>query len=286
MPADSAPSAASHRSRLQALVITSHPGPIVVITALVTALTAHAAPHGLGPLLAAPSILAAQLSVGWSNDACDAVRDTAAGRADKPIACGDISVRAVWIAAFSALAVAAVLSALIGPRWLLLNGVMVGAAWAYNLGLKTTWASGLLYVLGFAPLPALATSTLPGQPWPVWPVTAAAACLGLGTHFANVLPDLAADRVTGVRGLPQIVAERWGDMAVKAVAIMLLLTASALLLLAAIPSRRWVSVTGLAVAAILAVVGFRGSGKVPFICALGIAAVDVLLFLAGCEALT
>ena len=278
MSADSAASAASRVSPVRALVLASHPGPIVVITAMVTALTAHAAPHGLGPVLAAPSILAGQLSVGWSNDACDAARDSAAGRTDKPIALGDISARAVWIAAFSALAVAATFSALIGPRWLLLNGVMVGAAWTYNLGLKTTWASGLMYVLGFAPLPALATSTLPGQPWPAWPVTAAAACLGLGTHFANVLPDLAADRVTGVRGLPQIVAARWGDGAVKAGAI--------LLLLAAIPSRRWVSVIGVAAAATLAVTGFRSSGKIPFFCALGIAAVDVVLFLAGCEALT
>ena len=32
-------------------------------------------------------------------------------------------------------------------------------------------------------------------------------------HFANVLPDLAADRMTGVEGLPQIVAARWGGRA-------------------------------------------------------------------------
>lgn len=286
MSADSAPSVAPYGSRVRALVVASHPGPVVVITAMVTALTAHAAPRGLGPVLAAPSILAGQLSVGWSNDACDAARDSAAGRADKPIARGDISVRAVWNAAFSALAVAAVLSALIGPRWLLINAVLVGAAWAYNLGLKTTWASGLMFVLGFAPLPALATSTLPGQPWPVWPVTAAAACLGLGNHFANVLPDLAADRATGVRGLPQIVAARWGDRAVRAAAITLLLAGSVLLLLAAIPSRRWVSATGLAAAVILAVISFRSSGKIPFYCALGIGAVNIVLFLVGCEALT
>lgn len=286
MSANSAQSAGSHVSRLRALVVASHPGPILVITALVTALTAHAAARGLGPVLAAPAILAGQLSVGWSNDACDAARDLAAGRTDKPVARGDISVRAVWIAAFSALAVAAILSLQIGPRWLLINATMVGAAWAYNLGLKATWASGLMYVLGFAPLPALATSTLPGQPWPAWPATAAAGFLGLGTHFANVLPDLAADRVTGVRGLPQIVAARWGDRAAKTVAIVLLLAASLLLLAAAIPSRRWVSVTGLVTSVILALIGFRSSGKAPFYCALGIAAVDVVLFVAGCEALT
>ena len=286
MSANSAHSADSYVPPVRALVVAGHPGPCLVITAMVTALTAHAAPHGIGPVLAAPAILAGQLSVGWSNDACDAARDTVAGRTDKPIARGDISVRAVWIAAFSALAVAAILSLLIGPRWLLINTVMVGAAWAYNLGLKSTWASGLMYLLGFAPLPAFATSTLPGQPWPTWQVMSAAGCLGLGTHFANVLPDLAADRITGVRGLPQIVAARWGGLAVRAVAIVLLLAASVLLLLAAIPSRRWVSVAGLVASVILALIGFRSSGKMPFFCALGIAAVDVILFLTGSEALT
>ena len=286
MSANTVRSADTFVSRARALAVAGHPGPCLVITALVTALTAHAATHGTGPVLAAPSILAGQLSVGWSNDACDAERDLAAGRTDKPVARGEISDRAIWIAAFSALAVAAILSAQIGPRWLLINAVLVGAAWAYNLGLKLTWASGLVYLLGFAPLPAFATSTMPGQPWPTWQVMAAAGGLGLGTHFANVLPDLAADQVTGVRGLPQMVAARWGAPAVRAVAMLLLLAASVLLLVAALPSRRWVSVIGLAAAAILAVIGFRGSGKLPFFCALGIAAVDVLLFVAGSEALT
>jgi len=286
MPTKSARPAGLFLPRTRVLVIASHPGPCLVITALITALTAQAAPHGVGPVLVAPAILAGQLSVGWSNDACDAARDTAAGRTDKPIARGDISVRAVWIAAFSALTVAAILSLLIGPWPLLINAVMIGAAWAYNLGLKSTWASGLMYIVGYAPIPAFATSTLPGQPWPTWSVTASAGCLGLGAHFANVLPDLAADRVTGVEGLPQIVAARGGGRAARAAAIALLLAASVLLLLAAIPSRRWISVTGLAVAAILALAGFRGSGKVPFFAALGIAAVGVALFLAGGVALT
>ena len=286
MPVSSTLPVGSLRPRIRALASASHPGPCLAITAMVTALTAQAAPHGIGPVLVAPAILAGQLSVGWSNDACDAARDSAAARTDKPIARGDISVRAVWIAAVCALAVSAVLSLLIGPRPALVNGVMVGAAWAYNAGLKSTWASGLMYVLGFAPIPAFATSTLAGQPWPVWPVTAAAGCLGLGAHFANVLPDLAADGMTGVEGLPQIVAARWGGRAVRAVAIVLLLAASVLLLLAAAPARRWISVAGLVAAGVLALIGFRGSGKVPFFAALGIAAVDVVLFLAGGEALT
>jgi hypothetical protein len=117
-------------------------------------------------------------------------------------------------------------------------------------------------------------------------VTAAAAAVGVGAHFANVLPDLAGDHAAGVRGLPQRVAARWGSGAVRGVAITLLLGASVALLIAASPARRWVAVAGLAVSCVLAIVSARGSGRVPFFAAIGIAAVDVALFAAGAAALT
>jgi len=67
---------------------------------------------------------------------------------------------------------------------------------------------------------------------------------------ANVLPDLAADRATGVNGLPEQVAARWGPGAVRAA------------------------------------IGARGTGRVPSWAAIGIAAVDVVLFAVGVDALT
>jgi 4-hydroxybenzoate polyprenyltransferase len=164
--------------------------------------------------------------------------------------------------------------------------VVIGASWAYNLGLKSTLWSGLLYAVGAASIPAYATATLPGHPLPRWWVTVAAAALGLGAHFANVLPDLAGDRLAGVRGLPQQVAARWGSTAVRAIAIGLLLLASVAVLAAASPSRRWAAIAGLAIASLLAIVSARGGGKVPFVAAIGIAAVDVLLFVAGVDVLT
>jgi 4-hydroxybenzoate polyprenyltransferase len=114
-------------------------------------------------------------------------------------------------------------------------------------------------------------------------VSFAAALLGLGAHFANVLPDLAADRATGVGGLPQRVAARFGPGSVRAVALVLLLAASVLLLLGA--TRLWVAIPGLIAALLLAVLSARGTGRVPFLAAIGIAAVDILLFVASGEAL-
>ena len=256
----------------------------MAITALTTLLAAQAAPHGIGPVLTAPALLAGQLSIGWSNDACDAAKDAAAGRTDKPLARGDISARAVWAAAGASAAAGLALALVIGPVTAALYLLVVAPGWAYNLGLKSSLWSGLMYLLGFGPLPAYAASTLPGHPAPRWQVTVAAGLLGLGAHFANVLPDLAADKATGVGGLPQRVAAEWGPPVVRAVALVLLLAASVLLLLGA--TRRWVAIPGLIAALLLAVASARGTGRVPFLAAIGIAAVDIVLFVAGGEALT
>jgi hypothetical protein len=254
-------------------------------------------------------MLAMQLSIGWSNDAFDARRDAAAERDDKPVAAGRIGIHAVWAAAGLAAAATLALSLAVGTDLFLVAVAMTAAGWAYNAGLKSTLASGLMYVAGFGLIPAYAAATLPGHPWPRWPVTLAAAVLGLGAHFANVLPDLAADRATGVRGLPQRVAQAAalraarrrakdppgphkrgaqdaGTAAVRACALTLLLAASAVLLVAARPAARPVAGAGLAVAAVLAVIGARGGGRLPFIAAIGIAAVDVVMFAIGGEALT
>jgi 4-hydroxybenzoate polyprenyltransferase len=272
--------------RVRALLMASHPGPSLAITAMATVLAAEAAPTGLGPVLVAPAMLAGQLSVGWSNDACDAARDVAAGRTDKPVARGEISVRSLWVAAVVSVVAALAMAAAISLLTMGILALLVGAAWAYNFGLKSTPWSGAMYLLGFGPLPAYAASTLPGQPAPRFWVCVAAALVGLGAHFVNVLPDLTADLSSGVRGLPQLVAARWGPGAARAIALLLLLSASALLVIEASPARRWIAVAGLCVSCVLAVAGAVGTGRTPFRAALAIAGADVAVFVFGADALT
>jgi len=278
-------------TRVRALIIASHFLPCVAVTAMATLLAAEAAPPGFGwqrLALVALAVLAGQFSVGWSNDAVDADGDAAAGRVDKPTVTGLISARALWIAAGLALAASLALAGALGPVTLAIDALTLAAAWGYNLGLKATAWSGLTYVVAFGLLPAIATSALPGHPLPRPTITVAAALLGLGAHFANVLPDLADDARSGIRGLPQRVAARFGATTALGVALTLLLAASVLLLTAANPGRRWVAVAGLCAACVLAVTGAvgRGRGRVPFIAAIAIAGVDVLILAAGGEALT
>jgi 4-hydroxybenzoate polyprenyltransferase len=269
-------------ARARALVVAGHPGPSLAISALIALLAAQAAPRGAGPVaLVVPAVVAGQFSIGWSNDFFDARRDATAGRGDKPVVTGGISRRAVGTAGVIALAVSLGLGLAIGAVAGLVNAVMMAAGWAYNAGLKATLASGLTYMLGFGLIPAFAASTLPGHPAPRPVVTAAAAVLGLGAHFANVIHDLDGDRVAGVRGLPQQVAARFGPGAVRLAALVLLLAASALLALSAAGPHRWVSFAGLGVAAVLAAAGAASPGRLPFLAAIGIGAIDVALFVFG-----
>lgn len=185
-----------------ALVRSSHPGPVLVVT-LVEVLLGIAV--GLEPwrVVVLGLILGFnQLSIGLSNDWIDARRDIAAGRTDKPIARGDVTapvVRNVSIV-FGGLAIGASLA--LGIPFALAHLVAFAGGWAYNLWLKNSALSFVPYLVSFGLLPVLATLARPVPAWAAWWAITAAAFLGLAAHIANVLPDLSADAATGVRGMP------------------------------------------------------------------------------------
>ena len=261
------------------IVRSSHPLPCLVLTAIAAALAWRAGGGGADLLLFAGGFLAGELSIGWSNDYADADRDARAGRTDKPIVAGVVSRRAVAVAAAIALGLSVVLCFLVAPATGLINIVQMGAGWAYNLGLKATVASGLAYLVGFGLIPAIAASVVPGGPPAAAWMLGAAAMLGLGGHFTNVLPDLEGDRATGVGGLPQrVAAAPGGPVAVRAIALVLLLGATVLITVAggaALP----VMIAGLGAAALLGAAGALGRGRLPFHAAMGIAALDTVLLL-------
>jgi 4-hydroxybenzoate polyprenyltransferase len=268
---------------VRGLIVSGHPLPSLVITAIIATLAGAA---GAGPtrlLLFVPAALAAQLSIGWSNDYLDVPRDAVTGRTDKPIVSGRVGRRAVATAAIVALAVSIAFCFLIGPITGVINLVMVLAGWAYNAGLKSTLASGLLYVVHFGLIPAFAASAVPGGGTAAAWMSAAAALLGLGGHFANVLPDLAGDRASGVGGLPQrVAASPGGPMAVRLIALALLLGATGLVTLASGLARTagpGLVAAGLAAGAGLGALGALGRGRVPFYAAMGIAGLDTILLL-------
>ena len=221
------PSIRRHPPTVSALWHSSHPGPSVVVT--LVAITLGVA-SGLEPWRIAvlgAAILLGQLSVGLSNDAIDAPRDTATGRTDKPIARGDVSLRAAWVAASGAVVLALVLSCVLGWAMGIAHAIALAAAWAYNAGLKSTPISVLPFIVSFGLLPSLVTlSADPPSLAAAWAWVAGAA-LGVAIHLTNVLPDLEDDAQTGVRGL----AHRLGRRLSAVVAAMALVVGAVAVLL-------------------------------------------------------
>ncbi|THA87106.1 hypothetical protein E6U81_02095 [Streptomyces sp. A0592] len=254
-----------------------HPLPAAAVT-LFTAALAVAAGHGPpGVVLLAGAVAAGQLSVGWCNDRADLRRDLATGRRDKPLVAGTVSADAVARAAGTALLLCVPLSLAAGPLAGAVHLVGVAAAWGYNLRLKGTVASWAPYALAFGLLPAFVTLGLPGAPWPPPWLMAAAALLGAGAHFANVLPDIDDDLATGVVGLPQ----RLGARRSAALAGLLVLGSTAALLAGPpgpVTAYGWVLLGATATALLVAF--RRPAGRLPFLTVMAVAGADVILLVA------
>ncbi len=264
--------AASSSGGLLRLVAAAHPGPSVAVTLLAAILAAALDQPPGRVLLVALAVLAGQLSIGWSNDLVDRGRDRAVGRTDKPLASGSLSTRTAVVACAAAVVLTVVLSLACGWQAGLVHLAAVAAGWAYNLGLKATLWSWAPFALAFAALTVFVwLAGDPGTAPPVW-LPLAGACLGTGAHLLNVLPDLADDAATGVRGLPH----RLGATRLPAVALVTLMAGSvAALAGAAVSPVAWV-LTLVALSGLGAVV-LRGRGRAPFAAAVGIALADVIL---------
>ena len=259
-------------SRTRVLVGAAHAGPALAVTVLAGLLCVA---QGLDPtttVVLVAAVLAGQLSIGWSNDLADRSRDRAAGRGDKPLALGTISPRTVTLACAVAVGLCVALSLACGWAAGLVHLGCTAAGWAYNLGLKATVWSWAPYAAAFGGLPVFVWLAGDDPGLPPWWLPLAAACLGVGAHLLNVLPDIDDDRATGVRGLPH----RLGAQRLPAAAVAVLGAGSALVLLGA-DVAAWAAVAGLVVVAALAVVVLRGRGRAPFVAAVGIALLNVVL---------
>ena len=263
----------------RALVAASHPLPSAAVTAFAVAVSAAAGRAPGGVLLTGLAVLAGQLSIGWSNDLLDRARDTTAGRSDKPLATGAADPgtvrRATWLAVVACVPLSLANGLLAGTVHL----VAVSGGWAYNLGLKRTWASPAPYAVSFALLTCFVTLGLDGSPWPQPWAVAAGALLGVGAHFLNVVPDVDDDLAEGVRGLPQRIGAR-----ASAVTGAVLMAAAATLAVAGpegpVPPWAWAGLaTALATAAGAAVAGSRPRARAsaPFLLAVATAAVTIVL---------
>jgi len=263
-----------------ALIRASHPQPAVAVTTVTALLAAAAGRPAGGVVAAAVAVLTSQLATGWHNDWLDADRDTAAGRRDKPIATGAIGRSTVGVAALVAAVLVVPLALLSGWPAAAAAAVGIGGSLSYNAFFKFTPLSVLPYAVSFATLPAFVF--LGAGSTPTWWLLAAGATLGSGAHFANVVPDLADDAKTGVRGLPH----RLGPVGSLVAAATLLTATTALLAFGPPGPPSPVSLIGFAGAvAVLAAGGYaqrrRPASDVAFHTVMAVAVIDVGLLIAA-----
>ena len=267
--------------RALALLRSSHPEPGGAVTIAMTLLAAGAGHRGWALVGIFLAVGATQLAVGWVNDWLDADRDRRAGRRDKPVAAGEVSRRTVGVAGLIAAVAVPFLGLPFGPVATLLISLVGIFALLYDWPLKSTVFSIVPYLVAFGLLPAFVVVALPGHPAPpVW-LVAAGALLGGGAHFANVLPDLADDAATGVRGLPH----RLGATGSSIAAALLLLGATLALVFGPPGPPSWAGwAAGAAAVVVLPLGGYatrraRGRGVAMFRAVIVVALIDVLLLI-------
>jgi 4-hydroxybenzoate polyprenyltransferase len=266
-------------SRAVALLRASHPEPGAAVTLAMTLLAVGVGHRGWRLAGVALAVGLTQLSVGWVNDWLDADRDRVAGRRDKPVASGAASRRTVGFAGL----IASVLIPLSGVPFgapAIVCITLVGVfALLYDWPLKSTALSIVPYLVAFGLLPAFVVVALPGHPAPPWWLVGAGALLGGGAHFANVLPDLADDAATGVRGLPH----RIGAAGSTVAAGTLLLAATALLVFGPSGPPSWSGWVAAGTAVVVLPIGWsvarRSTGRrvAMFRAVIVVALIDVLL---------
>jgi heme o synthase len=273
-------------SSVLGLVRASHPEPAAAVTVVAGLLATGVGHRPAGIAAVTLTVLASQLAVGWSNDVIDADRDAAVGRTDKPAATGVVSRRTLAGAAAGAALATPLVALTTGGAAALCVTVGLLSALLYNWPLKSTPVSVLPYAVSFGSLPAFVVLALPGAPAPPLWLVAAAACLGSGAHFANVLPDLADDARTGVRGLPH----RLGAAGSRAVAAGLLLAATVTLVVGPPGPPSWPGLSAVAAAVGVPAVGWYagraatgagGRSVAAFRAVMVVALIDVALLVAS-----
>jgi len=264
---------------VRGLILACHPGPTLVVTLIAVLLSVSLDHSLLRTTLIGIAVLLGQLSIGWSNDWLDAQRDAHAYRLDKPTVAGVVSPELLkWI---SVVAVLACTGFSLANGWpaTLAHALLVGSGWVYNVWLKPTVWSWLPYAIGFGALPAFVTLSGPAGYLAPWWQMLAGGLLGVGAHFANVLPDLEHDRASSIDGLPQ----RLG-LGRSAVVSFSLLAASSVLVTVMSEPEGWALPTAvlLAVAALtligLSSIKTQDTAHRAFVCAIGVALLTTVMF--------
>ncbi len=176
-------------------------------------------------LLVVGAHTAMQLAIAMLNDYCDRRLD-AASKPGKPIPRGLVTSREALLAGCLMIALMVLLLLPLPPLAWVFSLLYLALGMAYNLGLKSTPLSGVVFALAMPLIPLYAFAGM-GRSLPLllWLVPLGL-LLGVALNLANSLPDLEEDAANGARTLAVVLGVKRAFLVCSA-----LLLLSALLVL-------------------------------------------------------
>jgi 4-hydroxybenzoate polyprenyltransferase len=195
---------------LTGLFLLIHPIPVAIHATAVTLCVLLAA----WPVWRWPEIFlligahtAMQLAIATHNDYCDRKTD-AQGKKKKPIPLGLITPGEALFVSICCLGLMLLLLLPLNRMALLISLLYLALAFGYNLGLKATPLSGVVFALAIPLIPLYAFvgvgHFIPFLGWLV-PVVA---LVGIAINLADSLPDIEDDRASGLRTLAVVLGAK------------------------------------------------------------------------------
>ena len=226
------------------LFLLSHPIPVLFHIIAVTIFTLLAAwPHFIWSVivLVIAAHAAMQVSIAMLNDYCDR-RVDAQGKPEKPIPRGLILPREALIAGLLMIAIMLVLLIPLPLLALVISLCYLVLGQGYNLGLKSTPLSGIVFALAMPLIPLYAFAGIGHIPPIILWLVPAGFLLGIALNLANSLPDLEEDQAQGLKTLAVVLGVRRSFIACNTLIVMCAVMIGTLTITGIVPANPWIIV--------------------------------------------
>ncbi len=243
----------------------SHPIPVMFHIVAVTLFTLLAAwPHFTWNVIALviAAHAAMQISIAMLNDYCDRRLD-AESKPGKPIPRGLVHPREALIGGLVMIVIMLVLLTQLPPLAFIISLCYLALGQAYNLGLKSTPFSGIVFALAMPLIPLYAFAGMGHTPPIVFWLVPAGFLLGVALNLANSLPDLEEDAANGARTLAVVLGVRRSFAVCQAMIVLCAALIGILKITGIVPAHSWIIISTLVITclAVEAILLFFGPEK-------------------------
>jgi 4-hydroxybenzoate polyprenyltransferase len=222
----------------------SHPVPVMFHILAVTVFTLLAAwPHFIWSIivLVIAAHAAMQISIAMLNDYCDRRLD-AASKPGKPIPRGLIHAREALIGGFVMIAIMLILLIQLPLLALLVSLCYLVLGQAYNLGLKSTPFSGIVFALAMPLIPLYAFAGIGRVPYLLFWLIPTGFFLGIALNLANSLPDIEQDAANGAKTLAVVLGVKRSFAVCQSMIVLAAALIGILQITGLVPARSWIIV--------------------------------------------